>query len=170
MTNEKLQIYIITSKQSRQQRCYEVQTTSSAYWVFKLIIENYYQFWCFWILTFVFYTFCLEKCGGSLTSPIGKFTASGKMSQPCIWVIDTNSMENLSLNFKTLKITNIDGICNNYLEIRAGKSYDSPLVEKICHSNHSQTIKTKSPTLFIRFFSNDNLSIIDGLYDAGILF
>ena len=77
-------------------------------------------------------------------------------------------MDNLVLNFKKLKINNVQGACNNYLEIRAGNSYNSPLVEKICHSKKPKIIKTESSKLFIRYFSNNNESAIDGTYDAGM--
>ena len=78
-------------------------------------------------------------------------------------------MEKLILNFKKLQINNIKGACDNYLEIRAGNSYNSPLIEKICHSNGSKIIKTGSSRLFIRLFSESNDSLVEGTYDAGIL-
>ncbi|XP_066929338.1 cubilin-like isoform X2 [Clytia hemisphaerica] len=107
-----------------------------------------------------------EQCGGLLETSTGRITSEGVKKQPCVWLIDTKSSEKLFLNLQTLNIVNDAGKCENYLEVRSGLTYDAPLVEKVCHSNSSMTIKTTSGKLFVKFVSKTEGNAMDAIYDA----
>ena len=98
-----------------------------------------------------------SRCGVvSVTTPNGVEFANGyfprvnQRSGNCRWLLHTSPTKKLDITFKYFDIRSPSGDCkDNYLEIRNGFSFTSPVLKKICN-----------PSKEIHVVSNGNVVLI----------
>ncbi|XP_059488336.1 cubilin-like isoform X2 [Neocloeon triangulifer] len=104
-----------------------------------------------------------ELCGGTF------YTASGMIQSPnyprsyaidldCIYLIQVESGQQISLNFTTFELENSSDCSFDYVEIRNGPSGTSPLIGTYCGSTKPPVIPSHTNFLWIRFHTDNSLT------------
>ncbi|RWS11455.1 cubilin-like protein, partial [Dinothrombium tinctorium] len=112
--------------------------------------------------TFVFKN-ASTACGGTYTRESGfirspNFPADYSGSRSCTWIIKAQEGHKISLDVRTFEIEP-GPTCNfDFLEIRNGQYYDSPLVGKFCGTTITKYIVSHSNALYLQFKSDDTVS------------
>ncbi|KAJ3646069.1 hypothetical protein Zmor_023680 [Zophobas morio] len=94
------------------------------------------------------------KCGQTFQQNSGTFSSTNNKEQNCEWRITTTNGEKIVLTILKLDIGQSPD-CNNYIEIRDGYWYKSPLLKKLCGGNKTKTVISTGSRMLISSFTKD---------------
>ena len=162
--------------------------------VFEIVSIHYDGYYKYLLLSF------LLECGGTTFNGSGYIEASAssfghkRKEKNCIWVVSRNSTskihkftKTLTLIFEEFKVGHQDqntGYCDrDYVEIREGKGFLSPLLTTLCGHGIPEPITTFSESLYIKAHTAKELTGLkeslpkfrirykqDGMYLSGLSF
>ena len=101
---------------------------------------------------------CVSVCrdytmpNGVLTSPY--YPAPYPDETECIYTISQQNGSYVYISLIDLPILDLNGECTDYLEIRDGKSGDSPLMGRFCGGNRPTSIQSTQNFMWIRYVFN----------------
>ena len=100
------------------------------------------------------WSFSEGLCGGNFTAPNGVLTSPSypdkyPKNSDCIYTITQPNGTLIEMNVLTFVVENWGNEEGDYLEIRDGTSYQSPLLKKILHE-HPEPIRSTKSSLWLR--------------------
>ncbi|XP_029345463.1 cubilin isoform X3 [Acyrthosiphon pisum] len=101
-----------------------------------------------------------QVCGGNFFTSEGFITSPNfpdryPLDMNCIWTINVPVSKQIELNFTQFDLEEqINSICCDFVEIRNGEHFTSPLIGEYCGSKILPTISSSGNSLFIRFVSD----------------
>lgn len=100
----------------------------------------------------------LFKNNGVIRSP--RFPRLYPNNRNCTWIIHVDNGLQISLNFTTFQMeppSEVNSRCYDYLEIRNGRSADSPLIGQFCGLGPIPPIVSHGNYLFLRFITDPSM-------------
>lgn len=82
----------------------------------------------------------------------------------CVWHLVAPFHKRVILKFDYFQLETSENCRNDYVEIRNGDAYYSPLIGRYCNSSSPEVIRSKGYALYVKFVSNNQIQ--DGGFSA----
>lgn len=80
-----------------------------------------------------------------------------KANKYCLWHLDAPPNRKIILKFNYFQLEASENCKNDYVEIRDGNYYYSPLIGKYCNNTIPEEIWSRGNTLYVKFRSNNQI-------------
>uniref|UniRef100_A0A3B3QFP1 Metalloendopeptidase n=1 Tax=Paramormyrops kingsleyae TaxID=1676925 RepID=A0A3B3QFP1_9TELE len=102
-------------------------------------------------------------CGGEINKDAGQIQSPNypddyRPTKECIWKITVSENYNVGLIFQAFEIERHDSCAYDYLEVRDGRSENSPLIGRFCGYDKPQDICSTSNHLWMKFVSDGTVN------------
>lgn len=101
-------------------------------------------------------------CGGDLIVDSGhlespNYPSEYQSNKRCVWKITVEEGFQVALHFQSFQVENHDKCFYDYVEVRDGLNFDSPLLGTFCGYSVPPVIRSTSNHLFIKFSSDESV-------------
>ncbi|XP_061672019.1 bone morphogenetic protein 1a [Syngnathoides biaculeatus] len=102
-------------------------------------------------------------CGGEVKKDSGQIQSPNypddyRPNKGCVWKVTVAQGYHVGLTFQSFEIERHDSCAYDYLEVRDGKSENSPLLGRFCGYDKPDDIKTSSNQLWMKFVSDGSVN------------